>query len=92
LVFPARVWPKAVPPGLDKIEPEWNDFENEELRDEAVDAALALQFHVRDSASATVPAQHLDSLRVGQIVVHSTPASFQGLKNDHQGRKTDDKP
>jgi hypothetical protein len=41
--------------------------------------------------SATVPPQHLDLLRVG-IVAHSTPASCRGLKNDHQGRKTDDEP
>jgi len=67
---------------------------NEELRDEAVDATLALQFHVRDSGSRRLLFQLSISTRCASagFVAHSTPASCRGLKNDHQGRKTDDKP
>jgi hypothetical protein len=61
---------RAVLPGLDKVE----------LRDEAVDAMLALQFHVRDSGSPRLlfKLQHLASLRLARIVARSTPGVVPG--------------
>jgi SAM domain (Sterile alpha motif) len=91
-VCPAVAWPRAVPPRLDKVGPEWNDFKRgTPRRSRGRNACTAISRPRLRFPSATVPPQHLDLLRVG-IVAHSTPASCRGLKNDHQGRKTDDKP